>query len=86
MRTRTVRTGRLGRVYRSDVTLEGGRPHFAWRATGLPRGVRLVPSRTGTRATLHGRPHRAGTYRVRVRVADGTGRVVTRVLTLRVRR
>ncbi|TCI96330.1 putative Ig domain-containing protein [Aeromicrobium sp. IC_218] len=86
VRTRTVRSGRLGRAYRSDVRIDGGRPTFVWRATGVPRGVRLVPTRAGTRATLQGRPRRAGTYRVRVRVADATGRAVTRTLTLRVRR
>lgn len=84
--TRSLPGARRARAYRTTVRLGGGVPAYRWRASGLPRGVTLRASSSGTSAVLGGRPRSAGTFRVTLRVQDGTGRAATRRLTLRVRR
>ncbi len=84
--TRTVGRAAVDRPYRSVVRTAGGLPTYAWKASGLPRGVRIVHSGDGTKAVLKGTPRTTGTFRVKVRVVDATGRTASRTLVLRVAR
>jgi large repetitive protein len=71
------------RAYRARIGVRGGVGGLRWAITrgSLPRGLRLV----ATTGTIVGKPSRAGTFRVTVRVRDALGATSTRRLVLRVR-
>jgi hypothetical protein len=71
-----------GSRYATRLTAAGGKPPYRWSVvTAFPRGLTL--SATGRLAGVPaGRP---GTFVVRVRVTDASGRTVTRRVSLRIR-
>jgi hypothetical protein len=71
---------RAGGVYSTLVRKTGGARPFKWSAIGLPRGLRL----SVVTGRLAGTPTRAGTYRLRIRVADALGAASTRTYVLKV--
>jgi hypothetical protein len=78
---------RVGATYKARVGLDNATPGVVWRVKGtLPKGLRLKPSRDGTRAALVGEPTTKGTYTFTVKVRDGSGHVASRSYTVRVRR
>jgi hypothetical protein len=72
---------RAGGAYSTLLRKTGGARPYRWSAIGLPRGLRLSVA-TGR---LAGTPTKAGTYRLRIRVADALGASSTRMYLLKVR-
>jgi len=70
---------KAGSRYGAVLAKTGGARPFKWRATGLPKGVRLLAS-----GRLSGTPTKAGTYRIKVQVRDGLGAVSSRTYLLKV--
>ncbi len=64
--------GRVGQPVSLTATATGS-GGSAWTATGLPPGLRLSTSASG--ASITGTPTTAGTYRVTLRVQDGTYKI-----------
>jgi large repetitive protein len=71
---------RAGGAYSALVRKTGGARPFKWSAIGLPRGLRL----SAVTGRLAGTPTKAGTYRLRIRVADALGAASTRTYVLKV--
>jgi hypothetical protein len=71
-----------GSRYVARLTAVGGKPPYRWSVvTSFPRGLTL-----GAAGRVAGVPSgRPGTFVVRVRVTDATGRTVTRRVSLRIR-
>ena len=69
--TRRLKTGTVGRVYRSKLRSTGGVAPISWRIKRgpLPRGIRF----DRTRGTFLGTPRRAGTWVIRVESVDELG-------------
>jgi hypothetical protein len=60
---------RVGRAFSLQLAASGGTAPYRWSATrALPAGVHLLAN-----GTLEGRPRRAGTFTVALRVADAKG-------------
>jgi large repetitive protein len=72
---------KAGRAYAARLTVTGGVRPLTWKATGAPTGLRLN-ARTGI---LSGKPRKAGTYRLSVRVTDKLGVVARSTVLLKVR-
>ncbi len=69
-----------GAKYNVLVAKTGGARPFKWTITGPPQGLKLN-ARTGQ---LSGAPRKAGTYRLKIKVADALGAVSTRTYVLKV--
>jgi hypothetical protein len=69
-----------GRAYRAQLGVRGGVGGLRWTISGGPAGVR-IGTLTGR---IAGKPTKAGTYRVKVRVRDALGAVSTKTFTLSV--
>jgi hypothetical protein len=67
-----------GSAYRAQLAVRGGVGGLRWTLSGAPAGL-TVGAKTGT---IAGRPARAGTYRVTVRVRDALGAVAKKTFTL----
>jgi len=77
---------RVGQKYRGLLSAVGGLPAYSWTVLGrLPAGLHLRPA-TGQVAALKGRPRRAGTYHLRLRLADASGDAVIYRFVLKVAR
>ena len=81
--TRRLKTGTVGRVYRSKLRSTGGVAPVSWRIKRgpLPRGVRF----DRTTGTFRGIPLRAGTWLIAVESVDELGVKVTRNVTVRMK-
>jgi len=77
----TLPTAHAGRRYAVRLRAVGGKAPYRWtRTTGsLAPGLRLA-----TTGRLTGVPAKDGTFRLRVRVVDGSGTAQARILSLRV--
>jgi len=69
--TASLPGGVVGTVYSATLAATGGVPPYTWTASGLPAGVSLVASLSGT--SLSGNPTAAGTFSVSVTVKDSAG-------------
>jgi hypothetical protein len=74
-----LRTAKVGGAYSALVAKTGGARPFKWKLSGGPRGLTISSS-----GRLTGRPAKAGTYRLRVQVADVLGATSTRTYVLKV--
>lgn len=71
---------KAGAAYSTLIAKTGGARPFKWSAKGLPAGLKLGPA-TGR---LAGKPAKAGTYRIKVQVADAFGALSSRTYVLKV--
>ncbi len=80
--TKLLRTGRVGKLYRSRVASTGGVLPKAWRITAgqLPRGVRFDRQL----GVLSGTPKKPGRYRLTFEVTDGLEVVAHKTLRMTV--
>jgi len=70
---------KVGRVYSALLHKTGGARPFRWTVSGAPKGLRV-----GVSGRLGGIPTKAGTYRLRVQVADVLGATSSRTYVLKV--
>ena len=79
--SRSLPTAHEGRRYAVSLKAVGGKAPYRWARTAgsLSPGLRLTAT-----GKLAGVPGKAGTFRLRVRVVDGTGAARARILSLRV--
>jgi Putative Ig domain len=78
---KALSVAKAGRAYAARLAVSGGVRPLTWKASGAPTGLKLN-ARTGI---LSGKPRKAGTYRINVRVTDKLGVQATSVLVLKVR-
>jgi len=78
---KALSVAKAGRAYAARLAVSGGVRPLTWKATGAPTGLRLN-ARTGV---LSGKPSKAGTYKVTVRVTDKLGVEAKSTLVLKVR-
>jgi hypothetical protein len=69
--TTSLPNGVVGTPYSGALAATGGVPPYTWTASGLPAGVSLVVSPSGT--SLSGTPTATGTFQVSVTVKDSAG-------------
>ena len=69
----TFKNGTIGTSYSDYVTVSGGTSPYTWKKSGgsFPSGLKLTYS--GTKATLSGKPTKAGTYIFTLKVTDKNG-------------
>jgi subtilisin family serine protease len=81
IRTATLKTGKVGRVYKAQLSLTANR-RGTWKVVGggLPRGLRL-----STSGVISGKPSGTVVRRVTVRFTDYVPRSVTRTLTIHIK-
>jgi hypothetical protein len=79
--SRALPAARVGRRYAARLKAVGGTAPYRWRRTSgaLAPGLRLAST-----GRVTGVPRRTGTFKLRVRVVDGSGTARARVLSLRV--
>lgn len=83
----SVPRGKIHRRYRARLRVTGGEGALAWRASRrLPPGLRLRTADAGRTVALAGAPREAGRWRVRLVGRDASGRLLTRTVTVVVRR
>jgi len=70
---------KVGGVYSTLLPKTGGARPFRWTVSGAPKGLRVSAS-----GRLSGKPTKAGTYRLRVQVADVLGATSSRMYVLKV--
>lgn len=63
----TFKTGTVGVAYQSAITIKGGTAPYRIKATNLPTGLSVVNQ------AISGKPSKAGTYNVSLRVTDAKG-------------
>jgi hypothetical protein len=79
--SRSLPIGHLGRAYAARLRAVGGTAPYRWARTGgsLAPGLRLT-----TAGRLTGVPKRAGSYRLRAKVVDRTGKARVSLVSLRI--
>jgi large repetitive protein len=78
---KALSVAKAGRAYAARLAVSGGVRPLTWKASGAPTGLRLN-ARTGI---LSGKPRKAGTYRINVRVTDKLGVQAKSTVVLKVR-
>lgn len=73
IRTTSLKDGKAGTAYSTELTAAGGVQPYTWSATGLPEGLTIT-----TGGVISGTPSKAGMYNVILTVTDADMTVVSK--------